>query len=282
MNRELNSALPRTIGVVLAGALVASGAAFASAGPAQAASAEKIAKVKIAETPKSVTVPYGTSSSTDVAVKVTFNGAAADPGDSNGDKITVTYAPTDAKGNGATIKKAASRVKSPTAPTVVGSPSATNLAPGVAQTYTFRVVTATTPGRYTLSVPITQTIVDGNTGKTTKTTKVGKASFNVTANTSYSVDNSDLVSMHGYLGKKFSVKITAPTYTYGAKATVYFRASSASKFTAVGSGKVNKSGVASFKTKKGRIRTSGTVYFKVGAISYSPSYSVGYWSLTTA
>jgi hypothetical protein len=268
----------RALGLLLSGALVAGGTLLGSAGTAQAAAPKKITKVTAVATPNTVDLPAG-SATADVVVSVTFNGAVAEATDANGDGYTVSYAASTAKGVGPAVSSA-TKIKQPVLPKLVAVPAAATLTSGTAAAFKVRVASTTTPGKYTLNVPITQTITKVATGKASRKTKVAKATFTVKANTEYSANNTDLVSMKGRAGKKLSVHVTAPTYTYGAKVTVYYAKSGSTSFTAVGSGKVNNQGVAKFKTKSGKIRSAGSVYLTIGKLGWSDTYDVGYWTLS--
>ena len=148
------------------------------------------------------------------------------------------------------------------------------LTPNVKNSISLEVYKYTTPGKYRLSVPVTERVFTGaGYAVQTKTDKTEYFTVKGNATTSKS-----LTSYSGYSNsnRTFSMSVNAPDYQSGAKVTVYYKAKGASSYKRVHVSKLKASSYsskASFKIKsKFNLRPGGRVFVKVGAVTYAPGF----------
>jgi len=133
----------------------------------------------------------------------------------------------------------------------------------------------TTPGKYKITVPVTQH--DRRVTPTKVTTLNSTKYLTVRANKKVSQSLTGL-SGSGTLGKTWKVSMVAPAYQAGAKVTLYVKAKGKKKYKKVGATKTLKSSNSTYsKTSKlklpGKYTKKGTkVYVKVKAVAYSGAY----------
>lgn len=157
------------------------------------------------------------------------------------------------------VTKVASRVGSPSTP---GGPSGT-ITLGAASTVSVAMSAYTTPGRYRLTIRLK---------KTGAVSSSAYRDFDVIANSAVT-ESQDYFNMYGVFSKRsrWQVQYTGPTYVRGAKLSIYYKAKGKKKYTKIGSKTLNSVGDASFKLKKGKVRKTGKLYYKLSAVSWAPA-----------
>lgn len=235
---------------------LAAGLSLFSPATAQAADPVTVSIAPIA----AITVP--TTSAT-VPVTVNFTGPAP--------SANTYYRLSDASGAWSSTTLLSTLSANPIKPSV-DDPSVSTLNPGTPATYQLAVGPNTSPGTYRVTIPITARTWNGTDW--VSTTGVASADFVVNANPAVSQSFSHFWGVGKY-SKSFKWRwgYQGPTYVVKAPVTVYYRAAGSKKFVAVGSGRTNANGNASFTGKKGKIRKKGTVYLAIGAVANSPAFN---------
>lgn len=268
----MSTTLTRRIGLVTATAVLSGTALIAPAMPAYAATPPTpLGAVNVAGLPTSITVPYdGTSSAaTVVPLTVQFAGEPTDLTDANGDGWKVAYGPVDSANKNAGVETVDARTPSPVTPSIA-TPAAVE--PNTPATYNLTVAADTTPGRYRITIPITQAVKAGSAATETRT-QAATLEFTVIGNVK-TVAAYTGYSMRGKFSKKskWTGSADLPDYMAGSTVKVYFKAKGKKKYVKVASAKLNAAGDANLKAKKGAIRKSGSAYLAVGAVAYVPAF----------
>lgn len=148
------------------------------------------------------------------------------------------------------------------------------MAPGVKNSVTVSVYRYTTPGKYRVAVPVSERAYGSWTG--TKTDKTEYLTIRGNAKTSKS-----LTSFSGYSNRdrSFNMTVRAPDYQRGASIRVYYKKSGSSSYKKVATKSLKTSSYnsrASFKISKSyKLRPGGSIYVKIGSVTYAPSYKTG-------
>lgn len=271
----MSNPFTRRIGLIAATAVLSAAGLIAPSAPAQAATPPTpLGTVTVSGLPAEIAVPFdGTwSASTVVPLTVSFSGEPTDKSDANQDGWTVAYGAFDGEYYSAKVETVDAHTQSPYRPTIE-SPAAVDA--NTPATYNLKVEADTTPGRYRITIPITQGIGGkANNYSTTRTTQAASLEFNVIANTQ-AVYAQTGYSMRGKFSKKskWTGSANLPDYMVGATVKVYYKAKGKKKYSVVATGKLNASGDTALKTKKGAIRKKGDAYLSVGAVAYVPAFA---------
>lgn len=255
LHHRLTAALA-TVSLALGAGVAVAGSATAAPDSTPAATAS-FSSVKISGVKKKYTIPK--SGTKEYTFKVSITGTAA------GDDVE--YKPQDADFDGAEIVNLKTKVKSPYR-IYVYQPS--RLKTG-SNTYSFRLPSYASPGKYELRVPVTQN--DWSTSPKTSVTKVAKVRFEVWANKSATAAATRYYLTPFQKGKTAKFEFKAPEYEKGAKVTLYYKPKKAKKYKKLVTKTLkvkNGSAQAILKTKK--IWVGDKFYFKVGATSWAKSY----------
>lgn len=149
------------------------------------------------------------------------------------------------------------------------------ITPAAASTAKVSAYRYATPGKYKVTVPVSQRTYSPNAWNT----KTATTYLTVKANAKTSKKMTSFYGS-GYSGKTFKVRVTAPDYQTGAKVTVYFKAKGKSKYKKVATGKLK----ASSSVSKASINVSkkhnvagkkGKIYVKIGSVTYAKGYKTG-------
>jgi hypothetical protein len=264
----------RRIALAAASVLAAGSLAFAPASPAQAA--VTFGNLKISGFPTKLTVPLA---NTAVRFSVSFTGPAT--------TSELVYRPVNTSSAGTQTTAAATVVSTNHARTLdlpsVTSPA--SVAPGSQLAYVLNLGPYKTPGRYRLTVPIEQLTWNKVTRSWSRVDLSASVLFDVRANPVLtSAPTWSVLSGSGTFSKKarWSWTFNGPDYERGAKVKVYFKAKGSKKYVTVASGKLNASGDAAFKGKKGAIRKTGKAYYVLSAVPFSPQTKSGQYIITKA
>lgn len=131
----------------------------------------------------------------------------------------------------------------------------------------------TTPGKYKMAVPVEYY----RSSPYTVTKKTVTKHITLRANTKYSKARTGF-SGYAAAHKKFPVRIEAPGYQAGAKATVYFKANGSKKYKKVAVTRLKSKDKSysrantSIPAKYNAAGKGGRVYIKVGKVAYAGSY----------
>lgn len=245
----------RKVALLAATALVTGTALLAPAAPAKAAT--EFAITGIRGLVPTVVVP--TTTTTKIPLSLFFSG---DPVTNN-----LSYRAFASDYTGPSVltvrsQQAANHTK-PYLGTTAGS-----ITPGTAVPYSLEIGTYTTPGRYRLTFPISQSTWTGSSYA--KVDKSATVEINVVANSSRTLASSSLYGSGKMSSKsKWSWSYYGPEYVRGATIKIYYKAKGKKKYTKIASAKLNASGDASFKSGKGKIRKTGYAYYVITAVPYS-------------
>jgi hypothetical protein len=253
----------RRLAFVASTALVAGVTVLAPATPAHAAD---FGAVTISNLP--TTIKLGTAR-TSVPFTVSFTGTPA--------SSDVYYSGYDKSYNYASVAALQTNGVATVYPPYVTSPT---VAPNTALAYTLELSAYKTPGRYRITVPIEQKVWNSATSTYDKVDHFATADFNLVATTAVTLEQSYL-SGSGKFTKsaKWSWSVRTPDYERGATVKLYFKAKGAKKYVVVGTAKLNASGDATFKGKKGAIRKVGKVYFVLSKVPFAPVTKSGLYTI---
>ncbi|MBO1901627.1 hypothetical protein J4H92_06635 [Leucobacter weissii] len=223
-----------------------------------------------ASNPGSVTVPSGSAKTKRITVK--FDGPAAPS--SNPSQITYGIYGADFYGPKIKLVKKNKGVKSRYVYTPSVSADTTSPTPAAGGTVSTRIWSHHTPGRYKVTIPVTQH--DRRVSPTKNTTRSTTKYLTIKANTKVS-RKSTSISGSGRTGKTWRVTVNAPNYQAGAKVTLYAKKKGAKKYKRVASGKLKSTSSSYSKTSKlklpGKYTKKGSrAYVKVGSVTYAAGY----------
>ncbi|MBP1326092.1 hypothetical protein JOF28_001324 [Leucobacter exalbidus] len=134
----------------------------------------------------------------------------------------------------------------------------------------------TTPGRYSLKVPVTERKYSSAgyyQGETTRSSV--SQNFSVYAHTANS-RNDSWISGYSNRNGSFNVNVYAPDYQSGARVSVWYKAKGKTTYKKVANGTLEATSYASkaaIRVKSmHKLRAGGYVYVKVEGVSYAPAY----------
>ena len=269
----MSTTLTRRVGLITVTALLSGAVLVAPSTPAQAATAPTpIGPVVISGLPTDVAVPTGTEAS--VSFTVQFTGSPTDTVYAK-DKYQVSYKPYDANYQGVSVAAVDVRQANPFKPRVT-DPASSSVDANAPVPYTLTVTTYTTPGKYRVTVPISQVIYDPS-GNRTVNVQVATADVNIVGTPQSVLANASTLSMTGIFSKKARWTVTARLgdYMAGSTVTVWYKAKGKKKFTKIASKVLNAAGDAEWKTKKGAVRKKGQAYFAFSAVPYVGAFQTG-------
>ncbi|PKQ31469.1 MAG: hypothetical protein CVT62_08770 [Actinobacteria bacterium HGW-Actinobacteria-2] len=248
---------------IVAAALAVGGTTFLGApATAQAAPAFEITAINAATT---LTVP---TTRTDFPVTVTFDGP-----DATADLVYRSYSSTY---DGPSVTHIDGLVSSPSKPSFSVTPG--SVAPRTPAQYAISLSPYTDPGKYRITIPISQKNYDTSA----VVDKVATYELTVIANPAVTASESRYDGYGKYSKKsKWTWSYSGPSYMSAAPVKVYYKAKGKKKYVKVASGWTSASGSVTFKGKKGAIRKKGTVYFVIGGVAYAPGFQSAVMKLVT-
>ena len=223
-----------------------------------------------ADFPSSTTTP-GSSSSKTVGGKVKFTGTA---GNSN---YRYYLYESNYSIPRPSIQKRNKGVKASNVAAPYLNSASSALAPNVNNTISLSVYRYTTPGQYRIKVPVTERRYTGS-GYVSQTKTDRTELININANP---LTSKSLTSFSGYSNRdrSFNMTVRAPDYQRGASIRVYYKKSGSSSYKKVATKSLKTSSYnsrASFKISKSyKLRPGGSIYVKIGSVTYAPSYKTG-------
>jgi hypothetical protein len=244
--------MTRRVSLVAATALLAGVGLVAPSSVATAAPAVAITRVA---GPTTIRVP---ATSTRYAYSMSFTGPA--PSYPN-----TYYTPYSTSYSGPSVSVVSSRDSAAYKPYISTSQSSSTMTPSRPVVYSMTLNQYTTPGRYKVTIPIAyRASTDVNASRA--------FIVNVIANSAIT-ESLDYFNMYGTFSKRsrWQVQYSGPTYVRGAKLSIYYKAKGKKKYTKIGSKTLNSVGDASFKLKKGKVRKTGKLYYKLSAVAWAPA-----------
>lgn len=154
------------------------------------------------------------------------------------------------------------------------SSASSALTPNVKNSIGLEVYRYTTPGKYRISVPVTERVYTG-AGYAVQT-KIDKSEY-ITIRGNAKTSRS-MTSFSGYSNsnRTFSMYVNAPDYQSGAKVRVVYKAKGASSYKTVAVSKLKASSYnskTSFRVAaKYNLRPGGKIVVKFGKVGYAPSF----------
>lgn len=261
------------VALAVASVLVAGSVVLVPACPAHAADA--FGNLKVTGVPARLTVPLA---NTTVRFTVSFTGPAA--------TSELGYGPWHTSaGKQLTAAIAAVTTNQTTGRELPSVTSPASVAPGKPLAYSLSLSPYKTPGRYRIVIPIEQATRNRVTGLWSYVDISTSVQFEVIANPVLTSARtwSILTGSGGFSKKaKWSWTFNGPDYEKGATVRIYYRAKGKKRYAVVASSRLNASGDAAFKGKKGAIRKTGKAYYVLGAVPFSPRTKSGQYLITKA
>lgn len=257
--------------VTLAATLaLTAGSALVATAPAQAVAVPEH-EVSITKNSSKVTTSTTTGGKS-WTVTATFTGPASDDGltDVNGDGVGIYYYVQYPQ-----IDLVKSRVASPSKPRVASASTGSSLKPGDTISITLQTTKYTSPGVYTIKVPVKQysRLQDGTQWVYAESEKFATATFEIHANKKVSVAETGFSAPSWKTGATAKFTFRAPAYQRGAKVTLYVKKKGTKKYVKLASAKLKEDGYnSSTKIKGKKLRAGDKIYFKVAKATYSPAY----------
>ena len=252
----------RTLALGAVSALVAGTALLGPVPTAQAADA--FTNLTISGLPTNIAIP---ASPADVSFSVSFAGPAV--------SSDLYYAPYDSASNYATVAAMVTNGAASVSAPYVSSPTSSAFVPGTPITYTMSLTAYKTPGHYRLTVPVQMRAYNKTTGYE-KTDQIATAEFDLVASPAVTLAQSSIYGSGKFSKKaKWAWRFNGPDYVKGSTIKVYYQAKGKKKYVVVASAKLNATGDAAFKGKKGSIRKKGKAYFVLSAVPFSPTTQSG-------